>query len=47
MTGKETPLSLEVLEDADEDTRLHITEELREVAGMDLERVGDGKDWRV
>jgi HEAT repeat protein len=39
MTGKEVPTSLEGLDDADEDTRLRITEELREAAETDPERV--------
>jgi HEAT repeat protein len=41
MTGKEIPTSLEGLDDTDEDTRRHITEELREVAETDPERVLD------
>jgi HEAT repeat protein len=39
MTEKEIPMSLERLDDADEDTRLRVTEKLREVAETDPERV--------
>jgi HEAT repeat protein len=41
MTGEEMPMSLEGLDDADEDTRRHITAELREAAETDPERVLD------